>query len=347
METQPDNTGDRVWMQHAIAEARKGIGLTSPNPSVGAAIVRDGVMLGKGWHTRAGQPHAEREAIADALAHHPADSLRGATIYVTLEPCSSHGRTPPCTKAILDAGISRVVYGTDDPNPAHAGRAKALLRAHGVHVTSGVCGHACQDLIRPFAKVQRTGMPWVILKSAVSLDGRITRPPGEGQWLTSPESRELVQTMRHQADAIMTGGNTLRRDNPALTVRSPHLPPKEQPWRMIVTRSEASNLPPGSQVFTDTHAHRTLVQSHGDLPAALQTLASHGCNTVLVEAGGKLMGALLDAGLADEIAIFYAPMLTGGPDAGFSQTLKNTPLTNQTFQRIGNDILLRATILKT
>ncbi len=152
--------------------------------------------------------------------------------------------------------------------------------------------------------------------------------------------------MRHQADAIMTGGNTLRRDNPALTVRSPHLPPKKQPWRMIVTRGDASNLPPDSQVFTDAHSHRTLVQPHGDLPAALQTLASHGCNTVLVEAGGKLTGALLDAGLADEVAIFYAPMLTGGPDAGFSQTLKNIPLTSQTFQRIGNDILLRATILK-
>lgn len=335
-------------MQVAIAEARQGIGLTSPNPAVGAVIVKDDILLGKGWHRQAGQPHAEREAIADALSRHPAGVLRGSTIYVTLEPCSSHGRTPPCTQGIIDAGISRVVYGIHDPNPMHAGRAESCLQSHGVEVTSGVCTTECQSLIRAFAKKQSTGFPWVILKSAMSLDGRITRPPGEGQWLTSPKSREYVQRLRFESDAIITGGNTLCIDDPALTLRSKQLAisgQKQQPWRMVITRGSASQLPPKAQVFTDAYADRTLVQEQGDLTAALQTLADADCNTVLVEAGGTLMSAFLDAGLVDEVALFYAPMLTGGPDAGFAGVPTDIQLTDQCYTRIGNDILLRATVV--
>lgn len=341
------NTEDQThskWMQLAISEANRGVGLTSPNPSVGALIIKNDTVLGKGWHTRAGQPHAEREAIANALAHHPPETLHGATIYVTLEPCSTHGRTPPCTQGIIDAGITHVVYGSTDPNPAHAGAAKRLLESHGISVTTGIKERECDYLIRGFSKKQRIGLPWVTLKSAISLDGRITRPPGESLWLTSPESREHVQRLRHASDAIITGGNTLRIDNPALTIRSQDLAPKPQPWRMIITRGQKKDLPGELQVFQDQHSGRTLVQENGDLKAALETLASLGCNQILVEAGGTLMAAFLEAGLADEIAIFYAPLLTGGPDPGFSGLPNKTHLTNQSYTRLGNDILLTATL---
>ena len=201
---------DEVWMGLAIEEARKGVGLTAPNPPVGAVIVKDGTLLGQGWHKQAGAPHAEREAIADVLKSHPAEDLQQSTIYVTLEPCSSHGRTPPCCEGIVEAGITRVCFGAEDPNPDHAGIARKLLENEGVDVTTGICEEECLLLIRAFAKKQRIGLPWVILKSAISLDGRITRPAGESQWLTSLESREYVQGLRFKSDAVITGGNTLR-----------------------------------------------------------------------------------------------------------------------------------------
>jgi len=340
----PQPKSDHQWMQIAIAEARRGIGLTSPNPPVGAAIVKGENLLGKGWHHKAGQPHAEREAIADVLTRHSEEELQGSTIYVTLEPCSSHGRTPPCTQGILDAGITRVVYGAEDPNQNHVGRGKTLLEEKGVKVITGVCEADCLTLIRAFSKKQRTGLPWVILKSAISLDGKITRPPGESQWLTSSESRELVQQLRYQSDAIITGGNTLRIDNPALTVRSRKDPNKDQPWRMVITRGSKASLPLDLQFFTDEFSNRTLVQEDGDLMAGLKTLADKGCNSVLVEAGGKLMGAFFDAGLADEVAIFYAPIFTGGPKAGFAGLPNEIKLSEQRYTQIGNDILLTALV---
>lgn len=338
---------DDHWMQLAIAEAKNGIGLTAPNPAVGAVIVKDDILLGKGWHRRAGEPHAEREAIADVLASHPGEVMNGATIYVTLEPCSTQGRTPPCTQGILDHGIRRVVYGAKDPNPQHVGRARTLLEDAGVSVTTGICETECMSLIRAFSKVQLTGLPWIILKSAISLDGKITRPPGESQWLTSPESREHVQQLRYECDAIITGGNTLRIDDPALTVRDDEKlksHDKLQPWRMIITRSDQSTLPKSAQVFTDQYSERTLVQENGDLLSALKTLVEKGCNTILVEAGGTLMGAFIDAGLVDEVAIFYAPLITGGNIPGFSGLPHHVELTDPQFRQIGNDILLSALV---
>jgi len=194
---------DAHWMHLALAEARKGIGKTAPNPPVGAVIVQNDILLGKGWHRAAGQPHAEREAIADAIRNHGADSLQGATIYVTLEPCSTHGRTPPCTQGIVDAGIRRVVYATVDRNPDHAGRADAILTDHQISVSSGTCREEAEKILRPFFKVRETGLPWIIWKTAMSLDGRITRPPGEGQWLTGEAARA--------AEALGIGLRTLRR----------------------------------------------------------------------------------------------------------------------------------------
>ena len=337
---------DKQWMELAIAEARKGIGLTAPNPAVGAVIVKDNKLLGSGWHRKAGKPHAEREAIADVIKKHGTKALIESTIYVTLEPCSTRGKTPACTDRILDAGISRVVYGITDPNPDHAGKADNILADAGVEIAkiSGSTAIDCSKLIRGFAKVQQTGLPWVILKSAMSLDGRITRPPGEGQWLTSPESRKVVQRLRFESDAVLTGGQTLRMDNPALTIRDTSLPEKPQPWRMIVTRGQKSELPKDAQVFTDAHAERTLVQENGDLEKSLRQLVAQGCQTVLVEAGGNLMGAFLDAGLADEMAIFIAPMITGGPDQAFASISKNMKLSQPDYERIGDDIFLRTCI---
>ena len=337
-------TTDADWMQLALDEASKGIGLTAPNPPVGAVIVKNGILLGKGWHKCAGKPHAEREAISAAAGQHGADALRDATIYVTLEPCSTTGRTPACTAGIMDAGITRVVYGSVDPNPAHAGCADGILSAHGIKASRLPDSSACDALIRPFSKVQLTGMPWIILKSAMSLDGSITRPPGESQWLTSPESRARVQLLRHSTDAVLTGGQTLRVDDPALTIRDPGLPVRSQPWRMIVTRGDQSRLPGSAQVFTDAHASRTLVQENGNLSAALRTLVAKGCNSVLVEAGGTLMTEFLRLGLADEVALFYAPLLTGGPNPAFAPLPRDIGLTDPHYERIGSDILLTALI---
>ncbi|MFK7911798.1 MAG: bifunctional diaminohydroxyphosphoribosylaminopyrimidine deaminase/5-amino-6-(5-phosphoribosylamino)uracil reductase RibD [Akkermansiaceae bacterium] len=337
---------DEYWMAKAIAEAEKGVGLTSPNPPVGAVIVKNNRLLGKGWHKRAGKPHAEREAIADAAKKHGIESLRKATIYVTLEPCSTSGRTPACTDGICEVSFSTVVYGARDPNPEHAGRADKILKEKGINVVRLPDQVSCDNLIRPFAKVQRTGLPWVILKSAMSLDGRITRPPSEGQWLTSTESRQIVQRLRFESDAILTGGNTLRIDNPALTIRNSTFPKKPQPWRMIVTRGQKDGLPQNRQLFTDHDSEKTIVQEGGDIRAALKSLVRKGCNTVLVEAGGTLMSAFLDQNLADEVAIFYAPIVTGGVDKAFNAISENISLTNQSYQRIGGDVLLRAQIKK-
>lgn len=335
---------EKQWMLLAIAEARRGLGLTSPNPAVGAVIVKDEQLLGQGWHTGAGRPHAEREAIADVLCRHSPKTLVGSTIYVTLEPCSTHGRTPPCTQGILDAGISRVVYGAEDPNPEHAGAARQILEAAGVEVSTGEEKDACEEIIRAFTKKQRTGLPWVLVKSAMSLDGRISRPPGESSWLTSPESRQMVQQLRFESDAIITGGNTLRIDNPALTLRDSGLPKKTQPWRMVITRGSRQDLPLDHQMFTDRYAERTIVQENGDLEMALRDLAERGCNSVMVEAGGKLIAAMINARLVDEVAFFYAPLLTGGGDWGVGDLLQDVRLSNQSYIRIGDDLLLRASV---
>ena len=342
----PGTNKDSHWMQLAIEQAIKGVGTCSPNPPVGAVIVKHDHLLGVGWHKQAGKPHAEREAIANALEQHSAETLKGSTIYVTLEPCSTQGLTPPCTDGIIDAGFARVVYGSEDPNPKHAGAAKKIIRTANIDIESGVCQQDCDRLIRPFTKVQQTGLPWIILKSAISLDGSITRPPNEGQWLSSPESREYVQQIRHQSDAIITGGNTARKDNPSLTIRSDKLPGKAQPWRMVITRGNKEDLPQDLKLFNDSNHDRTLVQEHGDIDTALKRLVDKGCNSVMVEAGGILMAEFLKQKLADELIIFYAPILTGGPEIGFGKLTPKVVLAEQQFTKIGSDVMLRAIIKK-
>lgn len=341
-------TDDAHWMDLALAEARKGIGRTAPNPPVGAVIVKHGILLGSGWHRAAGQPHAEREALADALQRHGKEAVRGSTAYVTLEPCSTHGRTPPCTNGLIEAGVSRVVYACVDRNPDHAGRADALLKQAGIEVSSGVRRDEAEKLLRPFFKVSDTGLPWIIWKTAMSLDGRITRPPGEGQWLTGAEARADVQKLRSTVDAILTSGATVRRDNPALTIRIPELlEGRKQPWRVIFS-DQPDSLPQNSQVFTATDG-RTLLRPRHDFENTLRNLArEQGVLTAMTEAGGIFSAALFEAGLIDEVVVYYAPLLCGGPTpglagAGLKQSLK---LTEIEFTRLGDDIRFRGVIVK-
>lgn len=338
---------DGHWMDRAIEEARKGIGRTSPNPPVGAVVVKDGVELGSGWHRGAGLPHAEREALADARTRYGEDAPRGATVYVTLEPCSTHGRTPPCTDGLIEAGVRRVVYGAVDPNPAHAGAADRLLEQAGIQVTKGIRREEASRLIRPFAKARTTGLPWVILKTAMSLDGRITRPPGEGMWLTGPDSRHEVQRLRAECDAILTSGETVRRDRPRLDLRVPELlEGRLQPWRVVLTR-DAASLPADAPLFSDAASDRTLVEARDQPEEVLRRLVSErGVNAVLVECGGRLAAELLEAGLVDEWVAFLAPLLCGGPvpalaGEGLREELR---LDEVVFSRFESDVMLRARI---
>jgi diaminohydroxyphosphoribosylaminopyrimidine deaminase/5-amino-6-(5-phosphoribosylamino)uracil reductase len=340
---------DEHWMKLALEEARKGVGKTAPNPPVGAVVVKDGVLLGSGWHRAAGRPHAEREALADAFEKQGRDAVRGATVYVTLEPCSTHGRTPPCTQGLIDAGVARVVYACVDRNPDHAGRADALLTSKGIEVASGVCREDAEKLLRAFFKVRETGLPWVIWKTAMSLDGRLTRPPGESQWLTGEAARADVQKLRATVDAILTSGATVRRDNPALTIRTPELlEGRPQPWRVVFS-DHPDSLPKGAALFSDEWRERTLIRPRHGFEASLRDLAKkHGVLTAMTEAGGIFSAALFDAGLIDEVVIYCAPLLCGGPTPalagdGLKESLR---LVETEFTQLGDDIRFSGVVAK-
>lgn len=301
---------DEQWMCLALQEARRGAGLTSPNPCVGAVVVKDGALLGSGWHRKAGGPHAEVEALRAASEAHGAVSLQGATVFVTLEPCSTQGRTPPCVDALVRAGVARVVWGANDPNMLHAGRARELLAAAGVAVDGGVLADECQDIIAPFAKLITTGLPYVIAKAGMSLDGRITRPAGEGRWITGEASRADSMRLRAQCDAIIVGAETIRQDDPALTLRGPDIPEdKEQPWRVALTRS--GNLPRSALLFTDEHRERTLVFQGMSFVDVLKDLAARGVMSVLIEGGGMVTAAAFRERLVDEVVFYTAPLIAG------------------------------------
>lgn len=340
---------DEHFMRLALEEARKGVGKTAPNPPVGAVVVRNSGLLGSGWHRAAGLPHAEREALANAVQAHGAEAVRGSTVYITLEPCSTHGRTPPCTQGLIDAGVARVVYSCVDRNPDHAGRADQILTKAGIEVVSGVCREEAEKLLRPFFKVRETGLPWVIWKTAMSLDGRLTRPPGEAQWLTGVAARADVQKIRSTVDAILTTGETVRRDKPALTIRVPELfEGRQQPWRVVFS-DQPETLPREAPLFSDEWSDRTLVRPRRDLAETLRTLVhEQGVLSVMTEAGGVFSAALFEAGLVDEVVVYYAPLLCGGPvpalaGAGLPQSLH---LEETEFVRLGDDIRFRGIISK-
>ncbi|MCH7225450.1 bifunctional diaminohydroxyphosphoribosylaminopyrimidine deaminase/5-amino-6-(5-phosphoribosylamino)uracil reductase RibD [Haloferula sp. A504] len=340
-------TDDERWMARAIEEAERGVGKTAPNPPVGCVIVRDGMEIGAGWHRRAGQPHAEREAIAAVAGIHGPEALRGATAYVTLEPCSTHGRTPPCTGALVEAGIGRVVFACTDPNPAHAGAAVGVLHSAGIEVTRGVLEDEARHLIRPFSKVQATGLPWVLWKTAMSLDGRLTRPPGEGMWLTGPASRAEVQRLRSGVDAIVTSGETVRRDRPRLNLRDlQYLDGRDQPWRLVLT-DRPDSLPQDAPLFADGHRERTVVRPRGDLAAVLREMVSEfDVATVMLECGGRLAADFAEAGLIDEVVAFMAPVLCGGPvpALGGGGLPEGCGLDGVSFRRFDDDVMMRGVL---
>lgn len=294
---------DASFIEQAVTLARKGEGHTRPNPAVGAVIVRDGAVIGRGWHRRAGGDHAEVAAIKDALRR--GGETRGATIYVTLEPCSKPGRVGACTEAIAAAGLARVVYGATDPNPANRGRAKRVLARKGIRCDFQPSA-ACAELIRPFAKHVTTGLPYVTVKLALSLDGRICDDAGKARWVSSPSARKLTGELRAHVDAILVGAETVRRDDPSLLS---HGRRNDDLIRVVVTKS--GRLPKSAQVFTDGAVNPTWVYRIGrdvaDLRGLMADLGRLGVMHVLCEGGLKLATSLAEAGLVDEWLTVLAP----------------------------------------
>jgi len=329
-------TTDEKFMREAIKLAAKGVGKTRPNPAVGCVVVKNGRVIGRGWHRKAGAPHAEVEALRSLRG---TTAARGATAYVTLEPCCTHGRTPPCTQALSDSGISRVVVGAIDPNPKHRGRGIALLQKAGIRMKSGVLEEECAALNPEFNRVMRTGLPWVVAKCGMSLDGRLTRPPGEGQWITSPAARRDAMKLRASVDAIMVGAGTVRADDPALTVRG--IRGAKQPLRVVWAPRA---LPPkSSKLMREAKNGGVLVLRQKNLRAALRELAKSGAQRVLLEGGGHTLGCAFDGNLVQEVVFYVAPVLSGGAvpavgGLGADSTAKAVRLDSVAYRRIGGDL---------
>lgn len=301
---------DRYFMMLAIEQAKRGLYTTRPNPAVGCVIVQAEAVVGQGFHPKAGEPHAEVFAIKDAGAQ-----TAGATAYVTLEPCSHTGRTPPCALALIEAGITRVVIAGLDPNPQVAGRGVALLEQAGIEVKVGVLTAQAEALNRGFLKAMRTQMPYVRLKIATSLDGRTAMASGESKWITSAAAREDVQKLRAQSGAIITGSETVIADNPQLNVRSNQLGVSfEQvpaPIVVILDRRQRLNYSPNAE-YQLCQRSDTLYWRHDDLTALLKELVNeHQCYDVLVEAGAGIAGSFLSQQLVDELIVYQAPCLLG------------------------------------
>ena len=299
---------DSNCMNEALALAKLGWGHTNPNPMVGAVVVsEEGKIIGRGYHAKAGGPHAEVNAIQDALRR--CGSCENGTVYVTLEPCCTTGRTPPCTDAIIAAGLKRVVAGSLDPNPKHAGKGIEILEQHGIRCVTGVMQDECIELNRPFFKYISTGKPFVILKMAMTLDGKIANPDCSSKWITGPEARSRVQQLRRLADAIMVGGGTLRADKPNLTVREPE-GWWRQPRRIIVSGSMSDDDVAG--YFPDGNVFRVAPASAGEWQDLMTQLGKEECMVLLVEGGGELADTVLKAGIVDYVEFHIAPKLLGG-----------------------------------
>ncbi|MBO5822866.1 MAG: bifunctional diaminohydroxyphosphoribosylaminopyrimidine deaminase/5-amino-6-(5-phosphoribosylamino)uracil reductase RibD [Lentisphaeria bacterium] len=299
--------GDREFMLEALALAKMGWGTTNPNPMVGAVIVRDGKIIGRGFHRKAGEPHAEINALNDVKRKNI--DPRGATIYVTLEPCSTYGRTPPCTEAIIANGLSRVVIGSLDPNPKHNGKAVEILRAHNIEVEYGVESAACNELNRAFFCWVTTGKPLVILKMAMTLDGSIATASGDSKWVTGSVARKRVQQLRRLCDAVIVGANTVRIDHPQLTVREP------ESWERQPLRVVASSSFTGEELngfFPDGNACVADLSTKEKWDAFLLSLGERKMTAVLLEGGGGLAGSALRAGVVDYVEFHIAPKLLGG-----------------------------------
>jgi diaminohydroxyphosphoribosylaminopyrimidine deaminase/5-amino-6-(5-phosphoribosylamino)uracil reductase len=300
---------DEKFMRAALAEAKKALGRTSPNPAVGAVLVIDNRIVSKGHHREAGRAHAEIECLRDFGVSIPAR----ATLYVTLEPCSTAGRTAPCADAIIRAAVKNVVIGATDLNPRHSGRGIVEMRNAGVRVRSGILAEECTRLNEAFNKWIVTGRPFVIAKCGMSLDGRLTRPSGESRWITGRDARCEAHQLRASVDAVLVGAETVRTDNPRLTVRT--IRGARQPWRIVLTRS--GQLPRRAHVLSDKFAARTLIYKRRSLPSVLKDLGQRGITSVLIEGGGEVLGEAFDKRLIDKVQIYVGPVLTGGPVLAF------------------------------
>jgi diaminohydroxyphosphoribosylaminopyrimidine deaminase/5-amino-6-(5-phosphoribosylamino)uracil reductase len=324
---------DEKFMRAALGQAKKGLGLTSPNPSVGAVLTRGNRIIARGFHQRAGAAHAEVDCLRKIT------NVASATLYLTLEPCSTHGRTPSCVDHIIARRVRRVIVGAIDPNPQHRGRGIELMRKAGIKVTLGILEAECTKLNEAFNKWIVTHEPFVIAKCAMSLDGRLTRRPGESRWLSSAAARADAQKLRAQADAILVGAETIRRDDPRLTARS-YLA-RKQPWRVILTRS--GQLPRTSRILNDRFRDRTLVYRNRSLRAVLRDLGRRQILSVLIEGGGEVLSEALDQRLIDKFQIYIAPFFTGGSVLAFggegaSSAAEAVRLVGPSYERIGKDI---------
>ncbi|MCU0599815.1 MAG: bifunctional diaminohydroxyphosphoribosylaminopyrimidine deaminase/5-amino-6-(5-phosphoribosylamino)uracil reductase RibD [Desulfobacterales bacterium] len=324
---------DIFYMKMALDLAAKGIGYTAPNPMVGAVVVKEGKVVGKGWHQYPGGPHAEVYALDDAGPH-----AKGADIYVTLEPCNHHGKTPPCTDKIIGSGIRRVVMAMEDPNPDVAGGGAQRLEQAGIEVVSGVCEIQARRLIEFFTKYVTTKRPFVILKLAATLDGRIAARSGDSKWVTSEASRRYVHELRHAADAIMVGANTIKTDDPQLTTR---LEGKEgkNPKRIILDTN--LSIPEDSKVLHNDSPSDTIIITGSSAPSGkrkqiektgvqifeaktidhlidlndlMAQLGQMRITSLLIEGGSRVAASALKAGIVDKICFFYAPKILGGDD---------------------------------
>ena len=312
-------------MAHALQLAARGLDTTSPNPRVGCVLVRDGEIVGEGWHERAGEPHAEIHALRAA-----AGAARGATAYVTLEPCSHFGRTPPCADALIDAGVTRVVVAMVDPNPLVGGRGLERLRATGIRTEYGLLEDEARELNIGFVSRMTRGRPWVRLKAAATLDGKTALENGVSQWITGAAARADGHRWRARACAVLTGIGTVREDDPQLTVRD--VPCTRQPLRILVDAglqvSLAARILQGAPILIATasadaaritalrdRGHEVLIVPNAagkvDLPQLLLQLGARGLNEIHVEAGFKLNGSLMREGCVDEVLLYLAPMLVG------------------------------------
>jgi len=357
----------------ALWEAKKGIGRTSPNPCVGALIVKNGKILGKGYHKKAGTPHAEIHAL-----HAAGRKAKGATLYVTLEPCNHAGRTPPCTEALLQAGISHVVIGMMDPNPHVAGGGAAYLTSKGLTVISGVLEQECREINLPFIKHSSTGLPWVVLKAGMSIDGRIASLPGKATRITGKESLRRVHALRNQVDAILVGVETALIDDPSLTARLHGSGPGSDPLRVVLdsglrlpvsARMLQQKSPALTWIFCGKDAdkkRRSRLEEAGavvktvptvsdgilDIKAILATLGQAQVTSVLVEGGSRVHGSFLEAGQVDQVLLFVAPIFIGDkgvPLATFPGRKKGKHLAQFKIiktRRYGEDVLLEGRFLK-
>jgi diaminohydroxyphosphoribosylaminopyrimidine deaminase/5-amino-6-(5-phosphoribosylamino)uracil reductase len=370
-------TPDTKFMRLALRLAQKAYGATSPNPMVGAVLVKSGKIIGRGWHRRAGMPHAEIEALLDAerRGHAP----QGATLYVTLEPCCTHGRTPPCTEAIKSAGIKRVIGGATDPNPVHAGKGFEILKRAGIKVIPGILAAECSRLNAAFNHWIVTRRPFVTVKAAMTLDGKIATTSGESKWITGEQARAYGMRLRQGSDAILVGVNTILADDPSLTWRSAQRAKSKAPntrLRRIVLDSQA-RTPLTARVVSDEHATLTTIvvtrratktrvaalrkrvsvliapdkKSRIDLRWLLKKLGAENVTSLLVEGGGEVNASFLFEGCAQRVAFFYAPKILGGraarkgvAGAGAISLNEALQLQEVEWHKLGADLLLTAKV---